>query len=427
MIRRSTFVQAVALALLGFAAAPPILAATGVRRAEENALSGVRKSADEHWVGTWSTTMVQPSPGPPQLTNSGFNSQTLRQIVRASVGGNGVRVRLSTFGAGRLVVGAAHIALRAADASIVPGSDRTLTFSNEPNITLPAGATVLSDPVDLDVPPLSDLAVSIFVPEETGPASWHFAAFQTSYVSPPGDFTGSIVMPVASTTQAWFWLAAVEVTSSKQTGAIVALGDSITDGAGSSLNTNNRWPDHLARRLMAQPGNRSMGVLNQGLAGNKVSHDIIGPNAVARFDRDVLTQTGVTHVVVLEGNNDFLFVFAPGEEVHYNQVIEGLKQLIHRAHALGLTIYGATLTPFGGFALSTPDKEVKRRAVNLWIRTGGAFDTVIDFDAVLRDPSDPTRMRPEFDSGDHLHPNDAGYKAMADAIDLKLFGNAGNP
>jgi lysophospholipase L1-like esterase len=344
-----------------------------------------------------------------------------------SIGGNRVRVRLSTFGAGRLVIGAAHIALRGAEAAIVPGSDRTLTFSDEPYITLPAGATVLSDPVDLEIPALSELAVSIFVPEETGPATWHFAAFQTSYVSPPGDFTGSTSMPVDSTRQAWFWVAAVEVATSRQTGAIVAFGDSITDGAGSTPNTNNRWPDHLARRLLAQPGNHDMGVLNQGLAGNKVSHDIIGPNALARFDRDVLTQSGGTHVIVLEGNNDFLFVFNPAEEVHYNQVIEGLKQLVHRAHALGLTIYGGTLTPFGGFPLATPEKEVKRQAVNLWIRTGGAFDAVIDFDAALRDPSDPTRLRPELDSGDHLHPNDAGYKAMADAIDLKLFMAAGNP
>ena len=417
MITKPTVITAIAFVLSGFCSAPSAIAAGGTAKAHGN----------DRWVGTWSAALVQPSPGPPTLTNTGFNNQTLRQIVRASVGGNRVRVRLSTFGAGRLVVGAAHIALRSADAAIVPGSDRTLTFSNEPYVTLPAGATLLSDPVDLEIPAQSDVAVSIFLPEATGPATWHFSAFQTSYVSPPGDFTASVVMPVDSPSQAWFWLAAVEVTASKQTGTIVAFGDSITDGAASTPNTNNRWPDHLARRLLAQPGNQNLGVLNQGLSGNKVSHDIIGPNAVARFDRDVLTQTGVTHVIVLEGNNDFLFVFAPGEEVHSNQVIEGLKQLIHRAHALGLTIYGGTLTPFGGFALSTPEKEVKRQAVNRWIRSGGAFDAVIDFDAVLRDPGDPTRMRPEFDSGDHLHPNNAGYKAMADAIDLTLFKNAGNP
>jgi lysophospholipase L1-like esterase len=415
MITKPTFVTVVVAFVLS--TAPSVLAEMGERQAHGKDL----------WVGTWSATPAQPSPGPPQLTNSGFNNQTLRQIVRVSIGGNRVRVRLSTFGASRLVIGAAHIALRSTDAAIVPGSDRRLTFSDEPYITLSAGATVLSDPVDLEVPALSDLAVSIFVPEATGPATWHFAANQTSYVSPPGDFTGSVALPVASTTQAWFWLAAIEVTNFRQTGAIVALGDSITDGNGSTANTNNRWPDHLARRLEAQPGNRSMAVLNQGLAGNRVSHDGIGSNALARFDRDVLTQTGVTHVIILEGNNDFLFVFNPAEEVHYSQVIEGLKQLVHRAHALGLTIYGGTLPPFGGVPLSTPEKDAKRQAVNLWIRTGGAFDAVIDFDAVLRDPSDPTRLRPEFDSGDHLHPNDAGYKAMADAIDLKLFMTAGNP
>jgi lysophospholipase L1-like esterase len=286
---------------------------------------------------------------------------------------------------------------------------------------------VLSDPVDLEVPALSDLAVSIFVPGNTGPAAWHFSALQTTYISPAGDFAASLVMPVDSAVQAWFWLAGVEVQASKQTGAIVALGDSITDGNGSTPETNNRWPDHLARRLLAQPGNQDMGVLNQGLAGSKVVHDIIGPNALARFDRDVLTQTGVTHVIVLAGNNDFLFVFNPAEEVHAGQLIEGHKQLIHRAHALGIAIYGGTLTPFGGFVLSAPEKEAKRQAVNEWIRTSGAFDAVIDFDAVLRDPSEPTRLRPEFDSGDHLHPNDAGYKAMADAIDLMLFKNPGNP
>jgi lysophospholipase L1-like esterase len=347
--------------------------------------------------------------------------------VRASIGGNRVRVRLSTFGAGRLVIGAAHIALRGVDEAIVPGSDRRLTFSDEPNLALPAGATVLSDPVDLDVSELSDLAISIYLPQETGPATWHFAASQTSYVSPPGDFTETIVMPVDTRVRAWFWLAAVEVATSRQTGAIVALGDSITDGNGSTPDTNNRWTDHLARRLLAQPGNREMGVLNQGLAGNKVTHDIIGANALARFDRDVLTQAGATHVIIVEGNNDFLFVFNPAEEVHCNQVIEGLKQLIYRAHSVGLRVYGGTLTPFGGFAFSTPEKDAQRQAVNHWIRTNRAFDAVIDFDAVLRDPSDPTRLRPEFDSGDHLHPNDAGYRAMADAIDLRLFMTGGTP
>lgn len=384
--------------------------------------SGVKRAGDsnQRWVGTWSAALHSPNPGA-GMTNPGFDNQTLRQIVHSSTGGRQVRVRLSTFGANALVIGAAHIALRDAGEAIVPGSDRTLTFSREPSITIPPGAPVLSDPVDLDVPALSDLAISIFVPEKTGPATWHFQAQQTSYISPPGDFTASVVMPVASTTRAWFWLAGVEVLASKPTGAIVILGDSITDGTMSTAESNNRWPDHLARRMMAERGNE-MGVLNAGITGNKLRNDVIGPNGLARFDRDVLTQTGVTHVIVLLGNNDFLFVFNPAEAVHENQIIEGYRQLIERARAHGLKIYGGTLTPFEGFApFSSPANEAKRQAVNAWIRASGEYDAVIDFDEVVRDPNSPSRLLPLFDSGDHLHPNDLGYEAMAKAIDPKLF------
>ena len=378
---------------------------------------------NEHWVGTWSTAMHPPDVGF-GITNAGFNNQTLRQIVHTSVGGQQVRVKLSTNGASALLIGAAHIALRDAGAAIVPGSDRTLTFSGNPSITIPPGAQILSDPVNLDVPALGDLAVSIFVPDITGPATWHFAALQTSYISPAGDFTASAVMPVDTTTQAWFWLAAVEVTASKQTGAIVCLGDSITDGTASTPDTNNRWPNHLAGRLIAQPGNHKMGVLNEGIAGNRILHDIIAPNALARLNHDVLTQTGVTHVIVLLGINDIGFGgFLPAEAVTADQIIEGHKQLIARAHAQGLKIYGATLLPFedAGAPYFSPAGEVKRQAVNAWIRTSGGYDAVIDFDLVTRDPSFPTKLLPLYDSGDHLHPNDAGYEAMGNSIDLKLF------
>jgi lysophospholipase L1-like esterase len=380
----------------------------------------------EHWVGTWSTALHPPNLGPPGLTNPGFNNQTLRQIVHASIGGDQVRVRLSTFGASALIVGAAHIALRDAGAAIVPGSDRTLTFSRQPSITIPPGALVVSDPVDLDVLARGDLAVSIFVPGSTGPATWHFVALQTSYVSPPGDFTASPVMPVDSTTLAWFWLAGSELMASKQTGAIVTFGDSITDGPGSTPDTNNRWPDHLTRRLVAQPGNHQMGVLNEGITGNRLLHDGLGPNGLARFDRDVLTQTGVTHVIVLLGNNDIWTseVF-PADFVTADQIIEGHRQLIRRAHGRGLKIYGGTLTPFAGFTpfgfTLSPATEAKRQAVNAWIRTSGEYDAVIDFDGVTRDPNFPTRLLPLYDSGDHLHPNNLGYEAMGNAIDLKLF------
>jgi lysophospholipase L1-like esterase len=386
-------------------------------------------SGNERWVGTWGTSLHEPDLGVPGLANAGFNNQTLRQIVHTSVGGRQVRVRLSTFGASGLFIGSAHIALRATGAAIVATSDRTLTFGGRPSITIPNGAPVLSDPVDFDVPALGDLAVSIFVPGSTGPATWHFEARQTAYISPPGDFTESATMPVDATALAWFWLAGVEVTASKQTGAIVAFGDSIVDGTQSTADANNRWPDQLARRLMAHPGNQKMGVLNEGIAGSRLLHDSLGPNGLARFERDALSQAGVTHVIVQMGGND-IFTLNPAEAVTVDQIIQGHQQLIGRAHAKGLKIYGCTLTPVEGFLVpGTPfpvfsvSNELKRQAVNLWIRTSGEYDEVFDFDQILRDPDSPARLLPLFDSGDHGHPTDAGYKALADAIDLKLFSN----
>jgi lysophospholipase L1-like esterase len=302
-----------------------------------------------------------------------------------------------------------------------------LTFGGAPSITIPAGALVVSDPVELDVAELSDLAISIYVPGITGPATWHFQGRQTSFISPPGDFASSPEMPVSATTMARFWLAGVEVLASRQSGAIVALGDSIVDGVQSTVDANTRWPDQLARRLLARRGNRAMGVLNEGLAGNRLLHDGLGPNGLARFDRDVLAQTGVTHIIVQAGAND-IFTLNPAEEVTVEQVIQGHRQLIERAHAKGLKIFGCTLTPMEGFLLPgtpfpvfTPAKEVKRQAVNAWIRTSGEYDDVIDFDRVLRDPNSPTKIRAVYDSGDHGHPNDLGYNALANAIDLRLF------
>ena len=334
----------------------------------------------------------------------------------------------NVFGTGPLVVAAAAIALRDAGEAIVPGSAHALTFSGNPSFTLPPGAPVLSDPVDLHLPELSDLAIDLYLPGDTSattsPLTTHTGALQTNYLSAPGDFTGVTAFPVAATRTSWLFLAGVEVVSSKQTGAIVTFGDSITDGTASTPNTNRRWPDDLARRIMAQQGNHDLGVLNVGIAGNRILHDFVGPNALARFDRDVLAQTGVTHVTVLEGINDIGFSgFFPADAVTADQIIEGHKQLIQRAHARGLKIYGCTLTPFEGSfpGYFTPAGEVKRQTVNAWIRTSGEYDAVIDFDAAVRDPASPTRILPLYDSGDHLHPNDTGYEAMANAIDLKLF------
>lgn len=390
--------------------------------------AGLVRNGNEHWVGTWSTALHEPDLGVPGLSNPGFENQTIRLIAHTSIGGSQVRVRLSTFGAGRLVIGSAHIALRSTGAGIEAGTDRILTFSGKTSITIPAGAPVLSDPVTLSVPPLSDLAVSIFVPGKTVPAAWHFESRQTTFVSPAGDFTGSALMPSGTTNAvAFFWLAGVEVSTSRQTAAIVAFGDSLTDGTKSTLDADARWPDQLARRLTEHRGNQPMGVLNEGIAGSRMLRDSLGPNGLARFDRDVLSQSGVTDVIVQLGGND-IFTINPSEEVTVDEVIQGHRQLIGRAHEKGLKIYGCTLSPVEGFLLPgtpvpvfSPANEAKRQAVNLWIRTSGEYDGVIDFDRVLRDPNSATRILALYDSGDHAHPTDAGYKAMADAIDLTLF------
>jgi lysophospholipase L1-like esterase len=374
---------------------------------------------DQQWVGTWATS--------PEAGTTSFNNQTLRLIVHTSIGGNEVRVRLSnTYGTTSLAIGAVHIPLRDTGAQIIPGSDRLLTFSGQASIAIPPGALVASDPVELHVPALGDLAISVYLPGNTGPATSHFEGKQTSYISSTGDFTGMISFPISSTTLQSFFLANVEVKESKHGRAIVTLGDSITDGTASTPDTNHRWPNFLADRLQVREGDEDVGVLDQGISGNRILHDIAGTNALARFDRDVLAQTGVKYVTVLLGINDIGFSGIPGftdQAVSANDIIAGLTQLIERAQAKGLKIFGCTLTPFEGTfpGYYTPAGEVKREAVNAWIRTSGAYDAVIDFDKAVRDPSHPTRISPAYDSGDHLHPNDAGYMAMANAIDLSLF------
>jgi lysophospholipase L1-like esterase len=412
-------------ARLSFSAAGVAFAVTTLAT-PASALAGPG-NGDQQWVGTWTTAPVSEAP----TDTNEISNQTLRQIVHVSVGGEQVRVRFSNaFGTGPLVIGAAAIALRDTGESIVPGSSHVLSFSGNTTFTVPPGAPVVSDPVDLDVSELSDLAIDLYLPGDTSattsPLTTHSGALQTNYLSTPGDFTGITTLPVASTRTSWFFLTGVEVVASKQTGAVVTFGDSTTDGTNSTPNTNRRWPDDLARRIMAQHGNQGLGVLNVGIAGNRILHDFVGPNALARFDRDVLAQTGVTHVTVLEGINDIGFSVFPADAVTADQIIEGHRQLIRRAHAKGLKIFGCTLTPFEGIIFPffpgffTPEGEVKRQTVNAWIRTGGEYDAVIDFDAVVRDPAHPTRILPAYDSGDHAHPNDAGYAAMA-AADLELF------
>jgi lysophospholipase L1-like esterase len=392
-----------------------------------------REDRNEHWVSTWSTALHAPElvPG---LTNAGFIDQTVRQIVHISIGGKRVRLRLSTFGASALVIDAAHIALSAGDSTIVAGSDRALTFGGKTSIVIPPGAPVVSDPVELSVSDLANLAVSLFVSGATGPATWHFDSRQNSYISPPGDFTGTTDMPLdpqSPPTQSWFWLAGIDVLAPRRSGAIAALGDSITDGDQSSVDGNHRWTDELARRIVRQD-EHAMGMLNEGMDGNRLLHDVLGANGLARFERDVLSQPGLAYVIVYLGTGDIGTGWPgglnPDEAVTVDQILQAYKQLIEGAHTRGVKIYGATLTPFEGafvpetpFPLYSPENEMKRRQVNNWIRTSGAFDAVIDFDQVLRDPNAPSRLTPKYDSGDHVHANDDGYQAMADAIDLSLF------
>jgi lysophospholipase L1-like esterase len=360
-----------------------------------------------------------------------FDNQTVRQIVRASVGGDRVRVRFAnTFGDVPLVIGAARLALRDAKERIDPASDRVLTFFGSPSITIPPGAFALSDPVALTVPALRELAVSLYLPEPVSSSTVHGFALQTNFISPEGDFTSDPVMPVATTAQTWVFLSGVDVAVSEPTGVVVTLGDSITDGAGSTPDTNSRWPDILAERFVADADHSALAVLNAGIGGNRLLNNapadfaFAGPNALARFERDVLAQPGITHVILFEGINDIGMPALSGdsaESVSADELITGLGQLVERSHEHGIVAYGATITPFDGAMYFSEEGEATRQAVNNWIRTGGAFDAVLDFDAVVRDPEKLARLLPAFDAGDKLHINDAGYAAMADSIDLALF------
>jgi lysophospholipase L1-like esterase len=376
-----------------------------------------------HWVGTWTAS---PAPSEAGVT---INDQTLRLHPRVSLGGDRLRLRISNaYGRGNLAVGAASVALRGKGPAIVEGSARTVTFGGAASVAIAAGAVATSDTVALDVPALADLAVSLHLPGEVGPAFQITGRYarQTNYISPPGNYAADTVMPVGKITDEWFFLCGVDVLAPRETGAVVALGDSLTDANISTHDTFSRWPDQLARRLIARKGGRPLAVMNQGLGGNRILHDVRGDSGLRRFDRDVLAQSGVTHAIVMLGTNDLRNRHAkPEEEVTAEQMIAGLAQMALRAETRGIKLFGATLTPFGNETYLrgawNPRREKHRVAVNDWIREGGAFDGVVDFDKALRDPARPTQMLAEYDCGDGLHPSDLGYCKMGDAIDLALF------
>jgi len=335
-------------------------------------------------------------------------------ITHISLGGERFRVRLSNYyGAKAAAIGEVHIALRGAGAKILPGTDRPLTFSGRPAVSIPPGAQVLSDPVDLKAPPAADLAISMFMPPGPVIASTiHYSAQQTSYVA-AGNVCGAEDLPENVTVSSWPYLMGVDVMAPIAFGTIVTLGDSITDGSRSTNDTNRRWPDVLAGRLLAQKGNK-FAVVNAGIGGNRIMSDTnniaYGPNALARFDRDVLAMPGLKYVFLFEGVNDIGSSSA-------EDIIFGMKQLIERTHERGLKIVGATIMPLR----TNPAGAAKREAVNQWIRTGKAFDGFVDFDKTISDPAQPGLFQKVYDSGDNLHPNDAGHKAMGEAVDLSLF------
>ncbi|WP_117209358.1 SGNH/GDSL hydrolase family protein [Allorhizocola rhizosphaerae] len=378
------------------------------------------------WTGTWATALTAPSAGNTANSLAGFNNQSLRMIVRTSVAGEKMRIRLSNeFGAQAIRVGHASVGIPSAPGSpeLVPGSLRGLTFNGgDAGVTIFKGAEVISDPLDLAVPALSELAVTIFLPEATGQTSWHWQARQTSYVyagDRAGDPSGA---GPTNTFNSFYFLAGVDVASRTAHGTVVVLGDSISDGFGSPLNANQRWTDALATRIVnTYPHLGDPGVLNLALSGNFATHDAAaainfaaaGLSGMARLDDDVYGQTGVRTVIVELGVNDIHFVnTAP------DRVIAGLRQLAAQLKERGIRALVCTIGPFEGYTTWTPEKEATRTTVNAYLRAGTEFDYLIDMDAILRDPAQPTKLKPEFDSGDHIHPNAAGSEALANAIPL---------
>lgn len=383
------------------------------------------------WVGSWGASPLAPREGGGRFPGSpSFDDQTVREIVRLSAGGDRLRLRLTNeYGTAPLAIGAARVAIVDDGGAIRRRTEHVVTFSGQPSTLIPAGAPMLSDPIDLAVDDLETIAISLYLPMPTGPCTCHQVGMQETMVSAPGDHTSGAFEP-AETIQSRAFLSGVEVLGDAA-GAIVAFGDSITDGVGSTNGANRRWPDFLAARLDERRGPH-FGVVNHGISGNQVLSDGAGVSALARFDRDVLSVPGARYVIVFEGINDLGIGFgsfgggAPGGAgqrmpVTEQTMIAGYRQLIARAHSKGLKIYGATITPYRGASYFSDKGEEVREALNDWIRTSGEFDAVLDFDAVLRDPADPSQIADGLHAGDHLHGSDAGYEALGNSIDLKLF------
>jgi lysophospholipase L1-like esterase len=379
------------------------------------------------WAATW-----EASPEPPRGAKVALSNRTVRTVAHVSLGGIFIRVRLSNeFGDKPLVIGAAHVALASGpDAAAQPGTDQPALFGGRPGITIPVGAHVFSDPVRMTVPAMSDVAVSVYFPEQVeGEVTSHYFAMQPAFVA-PGDQTSAPTLAGATPNEnALVVLTGLAVSASRSTKVAVALGDAVTCGYGSTMGANRRWPDLLAARLVDRKDGPPIGVVNACIGGNRLLHDFFGPNALARFDRDVLSQPAVGYLIVLLGIDDFGLPGGrgmPEEEVSADDVIAGYRQIIERAHTHGIKVFLATIPPFGPIpgrpGFYSDASEGKRNAVNQWMRANvKQYEGLIDFDQALRDSKTRIRLAPQFDSGDHLDPNDAGYGAMVNAIEMRLF------
>jgi lysophospholipase L1-like esterase len=410
-----------------------VMAAVVLAAVPASAAGGSAPPAADRWVAAWQGSPVGGGTieGASCPADQGLTNQTVRNVVFLSAGGDRIRVRISNaFGTAPLRVGAASVALAGDGAATVPGSAHPLRFAGRASVLVGAGGDALSDPVPMRVAALQRLAVSVFLPQPTGPATQHWDAQQDNFLAAGNRVGAAGASGFSTTISCWLFAAGVDVRPSPRVaGAVVTLGDSITDGANSTVGANHRYPDFLARRLQALPG-RTLSVSNAGISGNDLLTFrtdvpfgvVFGPPAPARLARDVLTQAGARSVILLEGTNDIGAFSARAADL-----IQVDQQIIAQAHAAGLRVYGATLTPFGGSNAQfggdygTPAGERQRQLLNTWIRTGGAFDAVFDFDRAVRDPAHPDRMLAVLDSGDHLHPSDAGYQRMAAAVDLRVL------
>ena len=396
-------------------------------------MSGVAIAQQNRWVPSWATSpqAADPSPDDPLLK---IANQTVRERVRLSVGGDGICIRLSNeYGTTPLLIGAVTVGVPVPPESVKPGSLHPVTFGGQKSVTIPVGAPILSDPVPFPVTAGSEISISIYIPQKVSTPTVHALGLKRAVISQPGDHTLAEKIDGGAKSQSSILINAVLVPSEPSQRLVVAFGDSITDGDQSTVDGDRSWPADLIRRLEKTPEGSKVAVVNEGIAGNRLLGDGFGVNGLARFDRDALALPGVTHIVLLEGINDISFPGAklggdyladPADTRSAEDVIWAYTQLISRAHAHGVKIIGATITPCEGVEIPgyySESKETIRQAVNKWIRTSGSFDAVIDFDAVLRDPNQPSRLLRRFASEDHLHPNDAGYQAMADAINLTLF------